>query len=547
MEKYKEYCDIHNLLEIFLQKTKLSEEEIINSVFYEIKDFIENIISRYELDSDSSLSKKRLEILKGILEEEGILREIIESLNQILLQHQKNIYYLLKNCLNRSPKIDWEKIIEKFQKQIPEPEKPKEPDYPSLPPEPKFWSLCKKLFPIWEPKKLKEWHKKCEEIKKEIENLRNNYQRKLAQWERKQKEWERKQKEIVNKILNVKKSFHNGEPWAVEKYFQWVIEASKYPWEFQKNFELFFNKENKILLVEFILPKPEDLPQIKEIKYIKTRGKIQIIYFKEKELAKLYDCLIYQIVLKTIYELFKADTEGYLSSIVFNGRVNTIDKRTGRPIKPCIVSIHTKKETFFEINIESVDPKECFRYLKGIGSSKLHLLTPVPPIMQITKYDERFTEGYSVIDNVHEGYNLATMDWLDFENLVRELFEKEFAKANGEVKITRASRDRGVDAVVFDPDPIRGGKIILQAKRYTNNVDVSAVRDLYGTVVNEGATKGILITTSDFGSDAYEFAKNKPITLINGAGLLYLLEKHGYKAYINLEEAKNELKKQKKE
>jgi len=89
MEKYKEYCDIHNLLEIFLQKTKLSEEEIINSVFYEIKDFIENIISRYELDSDSSLSKKRLEILKGILEEEGILREIIESLNQILLQHQK--------------------------------------------------------------------------------------------------------------------------------------------------------------------------------------------------------------------------------------------------------------------------------------------------------------------------------------------------------------------------------------------------------------------------------------------------------------------------
>jgi len=60
MEKYKEYCDIHNFLEIFLQKTKLSEEEVINSVFYDIKDFIENIISRYELDSDSSLSKKKI-------------------------------------------------------------------------------------------------------------------------------------------------------------------------------------------------------------------------------------------------------------------------------------------------------------------------------------------------------------------------------------------------------------------------------------------------------------------------------------------------------
>ena len=38
--------------------------------------------------------------------------------------------------------------------------------------------------------------------------------------------------------------------------------------------------------------------------------------------------------------------------------------------------------------------------------------------------------------------------------------------------------------------------------------------------------------------DAYEFAKGKPIQLINGAELLGLLEKHGYKAKIDLKEAK---------
>ena len=52
-----------------------------------------------------------------------------------------------------------------------------------------------------------------------------------------------------------------------------------------------------------------------------------------------------------------------------------------------------------------------------------------------------------------------------------------------EIKVTRASRDRGVDAIMFDPDPLRGGKFVLQAKRYTRPVDVAAVRDLYGTVV----------------------------------------------------------------
>jgi restriction system protein len=95
-----------------------------------------------------------------------------------------------------------------------------------------------------------------------------------------------------------------------------------------------------------------------------------------------------------------------------------------------------------------------------------------------------------------------------------------------------------VDAVAFDPDPIHGGKIVIQAKRYTNTVGVGFVRELWGTVLNEGAMKGILITTADYGPDAYEFAKGKPITLMNGANLLYLLEKHGRKAKIDMKEAK---------
>ena len=160
--------------------------------------------------------------------------------------------------------------------------------------------------------------------------------------------------------------------------------------------------------------------------------------------------------------------------------------------------------------------------------------------MQINKNDKRFVDGHSV--STDSSTNLAAMDWEEFEHLVRELFDLEFNKNGGEVKITQASRDGGVDAIAFDPDPIRGGKIVIQAKRYTNTVGVSAVRDLYGTVINEGANKGILITTSDYGSDSYNFAKGKPITLLNGCHLLYLLEKHGRKARIDIQEAKNNLK-----
>jgi restriction system protein len=65
-------------------------------------------------------------------------------------------------------------------------------------------------------------------------------------------------------------------------------------------------------------------------------------------------------------------------------------------------------------------------------------------------------------------------------------------------------------------------------------------------VVNEGATKGILVTTADYGPDAYAFAKGKPLTLLSGSNLLHLLEKHGHKAIIDLRAAKQILADEKK-
>jgi len=83
---------------------------------------------------------------------------------------------------------------------------------------------------------------------------------------------------------------------------------------------------------------------------------------------------------------------------------------------------------------------------------------------------------------------------------------------------------------------------VIQAKRYVNTVDVSAVRDLYGTVMNEGANKGILVTTSNYGRGSYDFCKDKPLTLINGANLLHLLSKHGYQLKIDLVAARRILR-----
>jgi restriction system protein len=238
------------------------------------------------------------------------------------------------------------------------------------------------------------------------------------------------------------------------------------------------------------------------------------------------------------FEIYRADTVNAIKGVAFNGWANFIDPATGRDARSCIISVYTEREAFCSINLSLVDATACFKALNGVGSSRLHSMVAVPPLIRGTREDPRFVESVQVVDRVREGTNLAAIGWEDFEHLIREIFEKEFQRSGGEVKVTRASRDGGVDAIAFDPDPIRGGKIVIQAKRYTNTVELSAVRDLYGTVVNEGAMKGILVTTSTFGPDAYAFARDKPLTLLDGGNLLHLLEGHGHRAYVDLAEAK---------
>ena len=81
---------------------------------------------------------------------------------------------------------------------------------------------------------------------------------------------------------------------------------------------------------------------------------------------------------------------------------------------------------------------------------------------------------------------------------------------------------------------IRGGKFAIQARRSGTPIGVSAVRDLYGTMIDQGASKGILITTGFFDRDCSDFAQGKPITLLDGRALVDLFRDHGHAVPIAL-------------
>jgi restriction system protein len=347
------------------------------------------------------------------------------------------------------------------------------------------------------------------------------------------------QQQVNEKVQALRDRYLKGDPAAILQNCELVLSNSIYPDYISKDFVLNYSAETRILVCDYQLVDKAAMPRLEKVTYVASRNEYKETLRKDSEVDKLYDDLLYQMAIRTIHELFEGDTADALDSVVFNGWVDAVNPATGKRVNGCLLSLQAGKKEFSDINLAHVDPKACFKSLKGVSASKLSGMIPIKPILQLERDDPRFVAGQGVVDGIDARTNLAAMDWEDFEHLIREVFAKEFSSPGSEVKITRASSDGGVDAVVFDPDPLRGGKIVIQAKRYTNTVGVSAVRDLYGTLMNEGAGKGILVTTADFGPDAHAFAKDKPLVLLSGSHLLHLLNKHGHQARIDVQEARS--------
>ncbi|MDY3988802.1 MAG: restriction endonuclease [Massilioclostridium sp.] len=354
-------------------------------------------------------------------------------------------------------------------------------------------------------------------------------------WKKRKEEFDEEKNSYNNHIENLKNKWAHGAISGVERHAAAVIEHSEFPDSFSKESEIQYNKESKTLVVSMFLPNSDDIPNICGYKYVVSTKSIKEIPMKKQEFNSFYDSVIKQAALKTLAELYRSDEPLNYDLIIINGWVRGVDKATGQPFTSCILSVQMSKEQYNEINFNYIDVDECIKGLKAVYAGSLSNLAPVKPILDISKNDSRFIESKVILDNMDQSENLATMPWEEFEHLVREVFSKYFSGADTEVKVTQSSRDGGVDAVAFDPDPIRGGKFIIQAKRYNKVVPVSAARDLYGTVINEGAVKGILVTTSYFGSDTREFIKDKPISLVDGNNLIYLLGQYGYDFKIQLQ------------
>jgi restriction system protein len=99
------------------------------------------------------------------------------------------------------------------------------------------------------------------------------------------------------------------------------------------------------------------------------------------------------------------------------------------------------------------------------------------------------------------------MDGVKFEYYLKELY----ISLGYSAKVTKSSGDFGADLVLTKD----GRKIVVQAKRYSNNVGVKAVQEIKAAQSHYNAIESWVVTNSYFTKAAVELARSNSVKLIN--------------------------------
>ena len=352
-----------------------------------------------------------------------------------------------------------------------------------------------------------------------------------AEWSRRVAD-EKRQADAHNaQIDELFAGFHKRDRFAVSEYMQMVLDRSPYPDGFPAERHAGYVPESSLLAVEWFLPTFDIIPEHKEFRHVKARKAVEPTGRPPADAQRLYNAVIAQVAVRTVREVFMVAPHDMVSTVVFNGHVDTVDPATGRKIQPPLISMRATRDKFDELVLTEprFDPVASIkRHFHAAISLHPEELKPVEPVMPFSRADPRVIEAIDVISSLDQRPNLLDLTSKEFESFIQNLF----TQMGYETDQYRSSGDGGIDCMAYKRDPVAPMKIAVQAKLYTKTVQPAYVRDLYGTMQHEGATLGIMITTSGYGPASVEFANGKPLHLIDGPGLISICQEHGIPARI---------------
>jgi restriction system protein len=300
-----------------------------------------------------------------------------------------------------------------------------------------------------------------------------------------------------------------------------VLAAVPLPDGFPRRAEVAYTPRGEQAVVRVELPMLEVVPAVAGYSYVAKDQSRREKARPPAQVTQLYRSVISQVVLLYLRDLFDADE--LLESVELGGHVHATNRATGQQEYPCLISVAVDRAKFAEINLQQVRAEDCLKYLNALVSRHPHAMESVTPVRDFDRAKFSFVEAVDVAASVDSRSDLTAMTATEFEHFVRQVFESMGMQG----WTTDRTGDDGVDAVVFNKDPIVGGLTIVQAKKYTRVLGVNHIRELVGAMDEKRAGRAILVTTSWFASGCWTKAQeNGRIELIDGPRLRHLVKEH---------------------
>ncbi|HET8915375.1 MAG TPA: restriction endonuclease, partial [Propionibacteriaceae bacterium] len=327
-----------------------------------------------------------------------------------------------------------------------------------------------------------------------------------------------------DQVAQLAAGFRNRDRESVQYYLELALSGTLLPGDVPHMSEVAYSPRGEQAVVRFELPPVDVVPMAESYTYVATTATLREKKRSAVQAEQLYRSVVSQITLLYMRDLFESDP--MLENVELGGHVHFINRATGQPEYPCLISIAVDRAKYVELNLRSVQPDACLRHLNALVSRHPHLVEPVTPVRDFDLARYSFVESVDVVASLDSRPDLTKMTPTEFEHFVRQLFE-----ASGlEGWTTERTGDDGVDAVVTNRDPMIGGLTIVQAKRYNGVIGVSHIRELVGAMDEKRAGRGILVTTSWFASGCWTKAhENGRVELIDGPRLRYLVKEHLHK------------------
>jgi len=196
-----------------------------------------------------------------------------------------------------------------------------------------------------------------------------------------------------------------------------VLDASRYPRGFPCTYQVAYRPENRDVVVEFELPPKQVVPEVRGYRYVKTRDEIEALPRPQNEIRQRYKRLIACVALRTLYEIFTATPSEVVEAVVFNGRLSTIDRATGKPIRPHLLSVSAERAVFADLVLAAVEPAACLTRLNALVSANPYDLEAVEPFIAFDLKRFRFTDDLDVVAGLDSRPNLLKLTPTEFEHL----------------------------------------------------------------------------------------------------------------------------------